>query len=117
MGWDPDDSCGVNVAFAVFGSKWKPTLMWLLSEGPRRFAELRRGAGPISEKVLTEQLRELQRDGIVVRRERPGFPLHVEYALTDRGAALDRALGPVAQWGDETLEHLRAARSDRPAAG
>lgn len=113
MIWDPDETCGVNIAFAVVGSKWKPTLLWLLSDGPRRFAELRRGVGPISEKVLAEQLRELQRDGVVHRRERPGFPLHVEYSLTERGADLERALDAVAAWGHANQEHLRAARGHR----
>lgn len=93
--------CGVNVAMAVFGSKWKPTIMWLLASESLRFAELRRRVGGISEKVLTQQLGELQRDGVVRRTERGGFPLHVEYALTDRGQALDQALTAVAQWGDE----------------
>ncbi|MFX4272110.1 winged helix-turn-helix transcriptional regulator [Propionibacteriaceae bacterium Y1685] len=93
--------CGVNVAMAVFGSKWKPTILWLLGSEPLRFAELRRRVGGISEKVLTQQLGELQRDGVVRRTQRDGFPLHVEYALTARGQALDRALTPVAQWGDE----------------
>ena len=110
MAWDPDETCGVNIAVTVFGSKWKPTLLWLLAERPRRFAELRRESGPISEKVLAEQLRELQRDGVVSRHERPGFPLHVEYALTDRGRALERALDPVAEWGHANHDHLRAAR-------
>ncbi len=93
--------CGVNVAMAVFGSKWKPTIIWLLGECPVRFAELRRRLGEISEKVLAQQLRELVADGIVARTERDGFPRHVEYGLTPRGQALDDALAPVAHWGDE----------------
>lgn len=93
--------CGVNVAMAVFGSKWKPTIVWLLGSRPLRFAELGRRIGGVSEKVLAQQLRELQRDGVVKRTERGGFPLHVEYSLTVRGQALDRALTPVAEWGDE----------------
>lgn len=108
--WDPEEACGVNVAAAVFGGKWKPTIIWLLSQGRLRFAALRRAAGDISEKVLAEQLRELQRDGIVHRDAGKGFPLYVEYSLTKRGIALNEALEPVAAWGDENLEHLRLAR-------
>lgn len=112
-----DDTCGVNIAFDVVGSKWKPTIVWLLSRGPARFASLRRDVGGISEKVLAAQLRELQRDGIVCRAELPGFPLHVEYSLTDMGHRLNDALEPVATWGDENAEHLRTARGqDLPSA-
>lgn len=110
--WDPDETCGVNIAFAVVGSKWKPTILWLLSDGPRRFGALRREIGTVSEKVLTAQLRELQRDGVVSRREQQGFPLHVEYALTERGRALNDALEPVADWAHAHLDHLRRARAD-----
>ena len=112
---DPDETCGVTIAFAVVGSKWKPTIVWLLSQRPHRFAELRRETGPISEKVLAQQLRELQQDGIVSRHERAGFPLHVEYSLTDRGVALNDALDPVAAWAHQHGEHLHRARSE--AAG
>lgn len=92
--------CGVNVAFAVVGGKWKPTILWLLSTGNRCFAELRRGMPGISEKVLAQQLTELQRDGLVHRRQYAGYPLHVEYFLTDDGRRLDSALEAVAAWGD-----------------
>lgn len=113
---DLDETCGVNIAFAVFGSKWKPTIIWQLAQGPRRFAELRRDVGAISEKVLAEQLRELQRDGVVDRHEHAGFPLHVEYTLTTRGAALDQALERVADWGDQNREHLRQAWGETTAS-
>ena len=112
-----DDTCGVNVAFDVVGSKWKPTIVWLLSRGPARFASLRRDVGGISEKVLAAQLRELQRDGIVDRAESPGFPLHVEYSLTEVGHRLNDALDPVATWGEENVERLRTSRrQDLPPA-
>ncbi len=92
--------CGVNVVFDLIGTKWKPTILWRLDEGDRRFAELRRAVGDISEKVLAAQLRELVRDGLVSRTAHPGFPLRVEYALTEQGAELNDALEAVASWGD-----------------
>lgn len=92
--------CGVNVVFDLVGSKWKPTILWRLSEGDRRFAELRRAIGPISEKVLTEQLRELSRDGLVLRTAGNGFPLRVDYRLTADGAELNSLLDPIAEWGE-----------------
>lgn len=103
--------CGVNVAFAVVGSKWKPTILWRLAEGDRRFAELRRSVGDVSEKVLASQLRELERDGLVVRTAHEGFPLRVDYALSERGTELNDALDAVAEWGDRHADAIAKARS------
>lgn len=92
--------CGVNVVFDLVGSKWKPTILWRLAEGDRRFAELRRAIDGISEKVLAEQLRELARDGLVQRDAGAGFPLRVDYRLTPTGVELNDLLDPLAAWGD-----------------
>jgi DNA-binding HxlR family transcriptional regulator len=107
--------CGVNVVFEVVGSKWKPTILWRLAEGDHRFAELRRAVGDVSEKVLASQLRELERDGLVIRTAHPGFPLRVDYALSERGAELNDALDAVADWGDRNaglIEQRRRAASE-----
>lgn len=104
---EPDETCGVNVAMAVVSSKWKPTILWLLGQRPHRFAELRREVGDISEKVLASQLRELERDGVVLRTAGTGFPLHVEYSLTPTGQELDRVLEPLAEWGDRYRDDRR----------
>lgn len=104
------ETCGVNVAFDVVGSKWKPTIMWRLAEGDRRFAELRRAVEGISEKVLAQQLRDLERDGLVARTAHDGFPLRVDYCLTERGAELNAALDAVAEWGDRHAAFIAAAR-------
>lgn len=92
--------CGVNIVFDLIGSKWKPTILWRLGEGDRRFAELRRTIGVISEKVLADQLRELARDGLVEREAGDGFPLRVDYRLTAEGVELNELLDPIAAWGD-----------------
>lgn len=94
------ETCGVNVVFDLVGSKWKPTILWRLAEGDHRFAELRRAVGGVSEKVLAEQLKELERDGLVVREAHDGFPLRVDYRLSEQGSELNDALDVVAQWGD-----------------
>ncbi|WP_353950735.1 helix-turn-helix domain-containing protein [Knoellia sp. S7-12] len=103
--------CGVNVAIDAVGSKWKPTLLWVLSSRTHRFAELRRACGSISEKVLADQLRELERDGLVERTQFEGFPLRVEYSLTERGVSLNAALDAVAIWGEQHVDQLMDARS------
>ncbi|MBN6038212.1 helix-turn-helix transcriptional regulator [Amycolatopsis sp. 195334CR] len=83
--------------------KWKVLLLWELHERPRRFGELRRRVGGISEKVLSAQLRELEADGLCRRVEHPGAVPHVEYSLTGAGAELLEALVPITEW---SLTHL-----------
>ncbi|WP_307828017.1 helix-turn-helix domain-containing protein [Nocardioides sp. SYSU D00038] len=109
----PDPECGVNVVMDLIGSKWKPTILWRLAEGDHRFAQLRRAVGGVSEKVLTAQLRELERDGLVAREDHEGFPRRVDYRLTDDGRELNDLLDPVAAWGDRHAGRL--ARSARRA--
>jgi DNA-binding HxlR family transcriptional regulator len=103
-------SCGLDAAVDVVGGKWKPMLLWALSRGPLRFGALRRELGGISEKVLIQQLKELQRDGIVHREVREQVPPHVEYSLTPLGLDLDRALAPLGDWGEANLAHIAAVR-------
>ena len=98
-----DQQCGVNVVFDLVGSKWKHTILWRLDQGDHRFAELRRAIGDISEKVLTDQLRELERDGLVIRTASDGFPLRVDYRLSEQGTELNTLLDPLADWGDRRL--------------
>ena len=93
-------TCGVNVVIGLLGSKWKPSILWRLAEGDHRFAQLRRAVDGISDKVLAAQLKELERDGLVAREAHPGFPLRVDYRLTERGAELNDLLDPVSRWGE-----------------
>jgi DNA-binding HxlR family transcriptional regulator len=98
-------SCGLDAAVDVVGGKWKPMILWALSTRPHRFGELRR------EKVLIQQLRELQRDGIVDRQVHEQVPPKVVYSLTPLGESLDAALGPLGEWGEVNLAHIIAVRS------
>ncbi len=102
--------CGLDAAVAVVGGKWKPLILWALSVQPRRTGELRRELDGVSEKVLTQQLRELERDGIVHREVYKEVPPRVVYSLTPKGAALDRALAPLGDWGEEHMATITAAR-------
>lgn len=92
--------CGFNRAIAVISGKWKPTIIWELHERPLRFGELRRRLGGISEKVLAEQLRQLETDAIVHRDARQTVPPTVEYSLTPDGHALNIAAHVLAEWAD-----------------
>jgi DNA-binding HxlR family transcriptional regulator len=104
-------SCGLDAAVDVVGGKWKPLLLWALSAQPHRFGELRRAVDGISEKVLIQQLRELQRDGIVHREVHEQVPPKVVYSLTPLGETLNMALGPLGDWGDQHLAHIEAVRA------
>ncbi|MFC9893437.1 winged helix-turn-helix transcriptional regulator [Nocardia sp. NPDC127579] len=95
------DVCGMSIAIDVVGGKWKLHLMWVLSVGPQRFGEIRRLLAGVSEKVLAENLRQLEGFGIVHREIFPEVPPRVEYSLTPLGQTLQTALAPLEAWGDE----------------
>lgn len=92
--------CGLDVALRVVGGKWKPIVLFHLNGGARRFGELKRLVGGVSEKVLIQHLRELADDGIVVRRDYQEVPPRVDYAMTDFGRTLAQALVPLCDWGN-----------------
>ncbi|MFJ9344204.1 winged helix-turn-helix transcriptional regulator [Streptomyces sp. NPDC101733] len=88
---------------SVIDGKWKVSLLWELEQCPRRFGELRRLVSGVSEKVLTAQLRELERDGLVHREVYGEVPPRVEYSLTPLGQELNAALEPLGAWGSGQL--------------
>jgi DNA-binding HxlR family transcriptional regulator len=100
--------CPVEAAIDVFGGKWKAVILWWLSQRTWRFAELRRQIPGITEKMLTQQLRELEADGIVGRQVYPTVPPKVEYSLTDYGRSLKRALKAICDWGASHMERIGA---------
>ncbi|MEV2269938.1 winged helix-turn-helix transcriptional regulator [Nonomuraea africana] len=103
--------CGVTAAIAVIDGKWKTTLLWMLEAGPHRPGELRRRLPGLSEKVLTQTLREMEADGLVHREVHDVLPLKTVYSLTPFGRELSEALGPLSDWGHRRLEKLAASRS------
>lgn len=107
--------CPVEVSIAVLGGTWKMTIVKNLLRRPHRYSELRRAVGPVTPRVLTRQLRELEEDGIVIRRAYAEVPPRVEYRLTDSGHALDAFVRALDAWGDE---YIRAADQEAtpPAA-
>ncbi|MDJ0344445.1 helix-turn-helix domain-containing protein [Streptomyces sp. H10-C2] len=106
-GWDVVEQshvCGVGAAVDVIEGKWKTFILWVLAERPRRFGEARRLLPGISEKVLTQQLRELETDGVVHREVYDEVPPRVEYSLTSKGVLLYEALEVLDTWGRQHLE-------------
>ncbi|AGC43484.1 transcriptional regulator [Myxococcus stipitatus DSM 14675] len=104
-------TCGLSAALAVIHGKWKATILWMLHAEPLRFGELRRRVGGISEKVLFEQLRELEAEGLVHREDAGENPPRVEYSLTESGLELNIAVHALSEWG---TRHVR--KRDEPAA-
>jgi DNA-binding HxlR family transcriptional regulator len=109
--------CGIDAALDVVSGKWKGLILWELDEhGTRRFAELRRGLPGVSEKVLTQQLRELEHDGLLHREVFAEVPPRVEYSLTDHGRALNQALTPLGEWGRDRIAREHRDLVDHPDA-
>jgi DNA-binding HxlR family transcriptional regulator len=95
-----DSECPVMTAIGIIAGKWKPTILRELRAGPKRFGELRRDVVGVSEKVLTDHLRDLETDGIVARREfHEGAVLATEYSFTEYGRTLFPALTALSEWG------------------
>jgi DNA-binding HxlR family transcriptional regulator len=91
--------CPVELTLDVMGGKWKPLILWLLRAERRRYNDLQAAMPGITHKVLTHQLRELERDGIVTRIVTSEPHLRVEYAVSDFGATLRPVLDGMASWG------------------
>jgi len=93
------EECPVKTAVDVIGGKWKPLILFALKDGVLRFEELKRRVLGSSQKVLTEQLRQLEASGIVQRCALPGAQPHTEYSLSPYGETLRPALLALAEWG------------------
>lgn len=95
------DQCPVEATLDLIGGKWKGALLFRLSEQRRRFNELQRLLPKMTQRTLTNQLRELERDGLISRTVFPEVPPRVEYALTDLGRTLIPVLHAMKRWGEE----------------
>jgi DNA-binding HxlR family transcriptional regulator len=107
-----DANCPSQDILALIGGKWSMLLLCVLSEGPIRSGELGRRAGGISQKMLTQTLRELERHGIVRRRDFGEVPPRVEYSLTPLGESLSRLVRHIEAWVESNYSRMtRTARS------
>ena len=96
-------SCGLEASLSVIGGKWKILIIWQLASRPRRFGELRRFVDGVTEKMLIQGLKELEKDRLVSRRDFKEIPPKVEYSLTERGLELANVLRPLCEWGAENF--------------
>ena len=107
-----DHSCSVARSAEIIGSKWTALLVHDLSEGPRRFSELRRACPGISPRTLSERLKELEADAIVTRRSYAETPPRVEYALTGKGRALLPIIEEMRRYGRTWLPDEHGVEHD-----
>jgi DNA-binding HxlR family transcriptional regulator len=99
--------CAIEAALDVIGNKWKGIILYHLLEDKKRFNELRRLIPSITQRMLTRQLRELEKDNIVSRTIYPEIPPKVEYALTSLGQTLRPALLILREWGNHFMNSKR----------
>lgn len=99
-----NENCPVAATLHLIGGKYKALLLWHLSGKVLRFNELRRLVPEATAKMLTQQLRELERDGLILRRVYPVVPPKVEYSLSARGESLFPILQAMYDWGSKLLE-------------
>ncbi len=106
----PPEPCALTECMAVLGGAWAPNVIWYLRAGPRRFSELRIDIPPVSAKVLSQRLRELEARGVITRTVQPTTPPSVEYTLTPLGHELVPALSAIAEVGHKLKAWARQAR-------
>src|SRR3954453_2882223 len=105
-----DAQCPSRVVLDRIADKWTALIIQVLTHGTQRYAELRRSIGGISQKMLTQTLRSLERDGLVVRKVHPVVPPKVEYSLTRLGRTLIDPLHALCRWSERHLPELQANR-------
>jgi DNA-binding HxlR family transcriptional regulator len=101
---DKEYKCGIDVTLAVVGGKWKASILWHLSHQTMRFSDLQRQFSCTTRKMLTQQLRELEADGLVHREVYPQVPPKVEYSLTEKGKTIIPTLILMCAWGRDYLK-------------
>ena len=109
-------TCPLSECMAMLRGAWAPNVIWYLSGGPRRFGELRHDIPPISARVLSARLRELQSLGLVKRRALDSSPPSAEYALTELGRELLPAIQALAGVGEKLIAR-RGERTRAPSPG
>ncbi len=103
--------CPTRIILDRIADKWTVLLLTVVAEQPTRFNALRRRVDGVSQKVLSQTLKSLERDGLVTRHAYPTVPVTVEYAITPLGASLERTLAPLARWASENIDQINAAQT------
>ncbi|WP_039935841.1 winged helix-turn-helix transcriptional regulator [Streptomyces viridochromogenes] len=110
---DPELACPTSAVVEIVFSRWTTPILWTLNRhGRQRFVELERRIGTITPKVLTQRLRQLERDGMVVRTYHPEVPPRVEYEISELGRSLAPLFAHLAEWAADNLDKVEQARHD-----
>lgn len=102
--FDCSPGCPVEATLSLIGGKWKGVVLWHLLQGTLRFNEIRRRLPNVTQRMLTNQLRELETDGFVIRTVYPEVPPKVEYSLSERGRSLEHVILALKTWGEANVE-------------
>jgi DNA-binding HxlR family transcriptional regulator len=113
---EPGDCRAISEVLSRVGDKWTVLVVSTLGDGPKRFNELRKALGSISQRMLTLTLRALERDGLVTRTVFPTIPPRVDYELTDLGCSLLRPVNGLSDWARHNRAAMEAARARFDAA-
>jgi DNA-binding HxlR family transcriptional regulator len=109
--WNPYAAeCPTRQLLDRISNKWVVLILGLLTEGPKRFSVLKREIGGISQKMLSQTLRNLEADGLLTRRAFPTVPVTVEYELTPLGRSLNQELEPLRKWASRNMDRVLRAR-------
>ncbi|MGN0573817.1 MAG: winged helix-turn-helix transcriptional regulator [Acutalibacteraceae bacterium] len=100
-------ACPVETTLSLIGDKWKVLILRDLTAGTKRFGELKKSIGSVSQKVLTAQLRDMEENGLVNRKVYAEVPPRVEYSLTELGYSLKPILDAMSNWGEEYKASLK----------
>lgn len=101
---DCSPGCSVEAAISLIDGKWKCVVLFHLLDGTLRFNEIRRRAPGVTQRMLTNQLREMEEDGLITRKVYAQVPPKVEYSLSDRGRGLAPILSALKDWGDANID-------------
>jgi DNA-binding HxlR family transcriptional regulator len=107
--------CPLTSLIDMIGGRWKVLSLWCLRDGTKRFTELKRLMPGVTQKMLTQQLRQLEMDGLVRREVFPQVPPKVEYSLTPTGEELSGLLSTLSDWAKAHMPTLEAGRSKQAA--
>jgi DNA-binding HxlR family transcriptional regulator len=108
-------SCGLDATLRIISGKWKPLILFFLHNGPKRYGELKRLIDGVSNKVLIQQLKDLEADQVLLRTDYKEVPPRVDYTLTPLGLGLADAIVPLCTWGTEHMEEMAGIFARREA--
>jgi DNA-binding HxlR family transcriptional regulator len=107
--FDCSAGCPVEATLSLIGGKWKGVVLWNLLQGTLRFGEIRRRLSNVTQRTLTNQLRELEKDGFLIRTVYAEIPPKVEYSLSERGQSLEPVILALKAWGEGNVTGVVAA--------